>query len=273
MENNSYAGIIGSSEAPYLSSLAARCGTATNYHNITHDSLPNYLGMTDGASLSALAPFDGDCSPSPSCEVSASNLFSQATSWKAYDGSMPSPCDRAYSGLYAPKHNPAVYYTDLKDCSTDDVPLGTPKRSRLLSDFSREATAPAFSFLTPNLCDDMHGVPGTCMNDLVPAGDSWLRTWIGLITRTPVYRSGDTAVFVVWDEGAGGSLGEACASNTTDESCHVPMVVIAPSVRPGTVDRAQLDHYSLLKSTESLLGYPELGLARSATSFEGAFNL
>lgn len=273
MENQSYGGIIGSPDAPYIDRLAARCGVASNYHNITHASLPNYLGLSDGAGLPALSPYYDDCSPSPSCEVTATNLFEQSVSWKAYDQSMPSSCDKASSGVYAARHNPAVYFTDLRDCAKNDVPLGTTARSPLLRDFAAEPSAPSFSFVTPDLCHDMHGVPGTCDGNLVSAGDAWLRTWIGLITRTTVYASGDTAVFITWDEGAGGGAGEACAFNTSDQSCHVPLLVVAPSVRPGTVDRAKLNHYSLLKTTEVLLGYPELGLARSAAAFAAAFNL
>jgi hypothetical protein len=272
MENNSYGAIVGSSQAPYLNSLLTRCGIASNYHNITHHSLANYVGLTDGAKLSALRPYDGDCLPARSCEVTGTNLFHQARSWKSYDESMPSRCYKQNTSLYAPRHNPAVYYTDLTDCSKDDVPLGTAKNSPLVSDFSSETTAPALSFVTPNLCDDMHGA-GVCGANLVAAGDSWLRTWIGLITRTHVYASGDTAVFIVWDEGAGGTTGEACANNTKDQSCHVPLFVVAPSVRPGTVDKAQLNHYSLLKTTEALLGYPALGLAASAASLKAGFNL
>src|SRR5690349_4616970 len=48
MENRSYTSVAGSSQAPYLNSLAAQCGLATNYHNLTHPSLPNYLGATSG---------------------------------------------------------------------------------------------------------------------------------------------------------------------------------------------------------------------------------
>ena len=48
MENHSYDTIIGSPDAPYINSLAASCGLATNYHNISHPSLPNYIGATSG---------------------------------------------------------------------------------------------------------------------------------------------------------------------------------------------------------------------------------
>ncbi len=49
MENHSFGDIIGNTaQAPYLNSLAAECGLATNYHNISHPSLPNYIAATSG---------------------------------------------------------------------------------------------------------------------------------------------------------------------------------------------------------------------------------
>ncbi len=35
-ENHSYSTIIGASDAAYFNFLAAKCGLATNYHNVTH---------------------------------------------------------------------------------------------------------------------------------------------------------------------------------------------------------------------------------------------
>src|SRR5689334_18057183 len=43
MENHSLGQIIGSDAAPYINQLASSCGLATNFHNITHVSLPNYI--------------------------------------------------------------------------------------------------------------------------------------------------------------------------------------------------------------------------------------
>ncbi len=79
----------------------------------------------------------------------------------------------------------------------------------------------------------------------------------------------------MWDEGTGGSAaaGDSCFANTTDVSCHVAMIVVAPSVQAGTTNSDLLSHYSLLRTTEDLLGYPELGMAASASSFQSAFNL
>src|SRR6266496_2339248 len=61
MENQSYEQVVGSNSAPYLNSLARACGLATNYHNITHPSLPNYIAATSGLSGQALQPFRSDC--------------------------------------------------------------------------------------------------------------------------------------------------------------------------------------------------------------------
>src|SRR5437016_4579932 len=47
-ENHSYEQIVGSSNAPYLNALIAGCGLATNFHNLTHASLPNYIGAVSG---------------------------------------------------------------------------------------------------------------------------------------------------------------------------------------------------------------------------------
>jgi hypothetical protein len=268
MENNSNTTIKGSKSAPYINSLIAKCGYASNYHNVTHPSLPNYIASTDGATLSALAPFESDCTPSPSCESTTNNIFNEVTGkkgWKGYAESMPSNCYQSDSGFYAPRHNPAVYYTDLSTCSSRDVPLGTTSSSPLLSDFSTETKAPSFAWITPNLCDDMHGASG-CPSNLVKTGDTWLGRWVPLITGTNVYKDGDTALFITWDEGEGGSY-------KTGVSCHVLFIAVAPSVMAGTVDSSQLNHYSLLKTTEDLLGVSELGLAKSAASFAKRFNL
>src|SRR5262249_50214783 len=67
MENHSYDTIIGNSQAPYINTLAGQCGLATNYHNISHPSLPNYIAGTSGLGLSDLKKFDTDCSPSKHC--------------------------------------------------------------------------------------------------------------------------------------------------------------------------------------------------------------
>jgi hypothetical protein len=49
--------------------------------------------------------------------------------------------------------------------------------------------------------------------------------------------------------------------------------VIAPSVKAGTVVSAQLDHWSMMKTIEQMLGLAQIGQAKTATSMESGFNL
>jgi hypothetical protein len=92
MENHSYDTIIGSSQAPYINSLASECGLAANYHNISHPSLPNYIAGTSGLGYAEIKKFKSDCSPSRHCSTPAPSIFGQGETWKAYQESMPSNC-------------------------------------------------------------------------------------------------------------------------------------------------------------------------------------
>jgi phosphatidylinositol-3-phosphatase len=263
MENHSLGDIIGNtSQAPYINSLAAECGLATNYHNTTHPSLPNYLAATSGLAQGSLPVLSYlDCSPSFFCRTSAASIFGQGESWKAYQESMPSNCDKSGSGEYKVSHNPAVYYTSLSGCASRDVPY-----TQLAADLAGGAL-PAFSFITPNLIDDMHD--GT-----IAQGDAWLASNLPAILNSAPYRAGTTAVFITWDEGSGGYPIEDCDdTGTTDTSCIVPAIVISPSTLAGTISKAFFDHYSLLGTTEALLGLPKLGSAASSPAMTAAFHL
>lgn len=261
MENESYSDIIGNSQAPYFTSIAHECGLAVNYHNVSHPSLPNYLGATAGLSGSQLPLLSYvDCDVSVICDTSAKSIFGQGETWKAYEESMPSNCYKSNSGEYAVRHNPPPYFTTLAGCATRDVPY-----TQLATDLADNAL-PAFSFITPNLIDDMHD--GT-----IADGNNWLSSNLPKILSSRPYESGTTAVFITWDEGAGGYPIEDCDDNTTDTSCQVPTIVISPSTPAGTVSSTLFNHYSLLGTTEQLLRLPKLDQAASAPTMTAAFHL
>jgi hypothetical protein len=263
MENHSLGDIIGNkSQAPYINSLATSCGLATDYHVTTHPSLPNYLAATSGIAQRSLPVTTYlDCSPSAICHMTVGSIFGQGESWKAYEESMPSNCYKSDSGEYKVSHNPAVYYTSLSGCASKDVPY-----THLATDLADNAL-PAFSFITPNLIDDMHD--GT-----IAQGNAWLASHLPTILNSKEYLSGTTAVFITWDEGSGGYPIEDCDNTgVTDTSCIVPTIVISPSTRVGTRSRSFFDHYSLLGTTEQLLRLPKLASASSAPTMTAAFHL
>ena len=253
MENHSYGQVIGSSAAPYENTLARECGLATNYHGVTHPSLPNYMAGTGGTT----AGITTDCSPSATCRSTGSSIFGQIASsgrqWRSYEESMPSNCDLAPAGEYAVKHNPAPYYTAIRSqCRSWDVPFGTTTSGRFISDLNA-GTLPAFSFVTPNLCHDTHDCS-------VATGDAWLKAVVGRIVASATYKAGRTAVVITWDEGFG----------TTNQ---VPTIVVARSTRPGTRSGLNFSHYSLLRTTEEMFGLAKLGHAATAASMLTAFHL
>jgi hypothetical protein len=240
LENESYAQVIGSENAPFLTTLAHECGIAADYSATAHPSLPNYLAATSGSTWGIT-----DDDPPSSHPIHGRSIFGQVAAagltWRSFEESMPRPCDPASSGAYAVKHNPAVYFVGIRRlCSRWDLPLTA----------LRVGALPAFAFVTPNLCHDMHSCP-------VATGDAWLRRFVSSLVRGRSYRAGDTVVFVTFDEG-------------TDAANHVATVIVSPSTRPGTVSTARFDHGSLLRTTEQLLGLPRLG---AGTSMARAFDL
>jgi phospholipase C len=253
MENHSYNQVIGSTSAPYENSLARACGLATNYHGITHPSLPNYMAGTGGTT----AGITTDCSPSASCESKGASIFGQVSAsgrqWRSYQESMPSKCDLSSARAYAVKHNPAAYYTAIRSqCRSWDEPFGTTSSGAFVSDLSA-GRLPAFSFVTPNLCHDTHDCS-------VATGDAWLKAVVGRIVGSATYHAGRTAIVITWDEGF-------ASSN------QVPTIVVAPSTRAGTRSSTRFDHYSLLRTTEEMLGRAKIGHAATATSMRAAFHL
>jgi hypothetical protein len=240
MENKAYSQIIGSNRAPYINRLARQCGSASRFFAETHPSLPNYIAMTSG-STHGIADDNGPSSH----PLRGASIFSQAgAGWRSLQESMPSNCRLSNAGEYAVRHNPAAYYSAIRTaCPSHDVPLGsTPNLSA------------RFTFVTPNLCHDMHDCS-------VKAGDAWLSTWLPKLFASSQYRAGRTAVFLTWDEDDRG------ADN------HIATLVVAPSVRAGTAVSTKFDHYSMLRTTEQLLGLGFLGKAATAASMRGAFNL
>jgi hypothetical protein len=244
MENHSYSQIVGDPTAPYETALAGQCGVATNYFAITHPSLPNYIALTSGDAQG----ITDDLGPGYH-QLDVPSIFSQLGpgGWRSLLESMPAShnCSLVDSGLYAIRHNPAAYYTNIRtDCGTYDVRLGsTPDISA------------RFTFIAPNKCNDMHDCP-------VAAGDDWLKAFIPKLTSTAEYQAGSTAIFLTWDEDD--------ARNTGNR---VPTLVISPSTVPGTQSATTFSHYALLHTTEEMLALPFIGGVASAPSMRSGFNL
>jgi phosphatidylinositol-3-phosphatase len=241
MENHGYGDIIGSSQAPYINGLATTYGLATNYFAVSHPSLPNYIAATSGATQ-GIADDDGPSSHG----LNAPSIFSQLPGGKSrsLQEGMPANCSHSDSGEYVVRHNPYAYFANIgSGCSSYDVPFAS------VPDLSA-----AFTFVTPNSIDDMHD--GT-----ISDGDNFLKRYVPPLQASPQYQSGNTVIFITWDEDGG-----PCSGCTN----RVPLIVISPYTNHAR-DATPYSHYSLLRTSEELLGLSLLGNAASANSMLGKF--
>lgn len=256
MENKEYGSIIGNSSAPYQNYLASHYASAANYYAIAHPSLPNYLAMVGGNTFGMAS----DCQPAQ-CSVAASNLASllnaSSLTWKEYAESMPANCSQTVSpdGLYAPKHNPFVYFQGITG-NGGSGPTSSYCKSHVVSfdQFWRDLGAgdlPNFSFITPNMCDDAHDCP-------ISTGDGWLSTVVPRIINSTSFSS--TALFITYDEG---STNAGFGSNAGGK---VLCVMVSPYAVPGYASQVQYSHYSLLATIETLLKVGNLGRNDAAAS-------
>ncbi|MGN6378875.1 MAG: alkaline phosphatase family protein, partial [Gaiellales bacterium] len=227
-------------KAFYIKQLAGECGLAAGYGSITHPALPNLIASVAGTTAGLTRNHD-------TTQVSVPSLFKQVPSWGVYMESMPSACTTTDAPLahYVARMNAAIFFAGLP-CRKRDLPLGTPARGKFATALAA-GKLPRFSFIVPNECDSMsfsHSCGASKLGDFVALGDFWLRTWMRHLLSSKEYRAGSTVIFITWVDGVPGApLDHDCVQQPLP-NCHVPTLVVAPSVRPGTVASRTFTHYS-----------------------------
>jgi hypothetical protein len=230
-ENKTATSIVGNPEAPFLNALARQYATATQYSGVAHPSLPNYLALTSGTT----AGITTDCNPpGGSCLVTGPNIAQSldrsGRTWKMYAERMPAPCSIRNTNLYAVKHNPFVYFPSVTSnpsyCAAHVVPF-----SQFAGDVATPASLPDYSFISPNLCNDMHDCS-------VATGDAWLRATVPSILHSPAFTQQRSLLVITFDEG-----------DYTDNV--VACVFAGPAAALHAVSAAAYTHYSLLRTIEA----------------------
>jgi hypothetical protein len=325
-------GIIGNPQAPNITALWNKYNVATNYNGVWHPSLPNYLAMITGdwigtdvlrtcaVGTSHMYPvgstvgISDDDSPSvatdygppanPSCHRWTVNLPSVAgqlvkagKDWRAYLQNIPEsgttlanwPGDNNTAKLYAVKHNPFPYIAEIQADPKQfakQVPI-----EQLFSDLG-SGQVPAFSYIVPDQCRDMHGIgnplaPCGGANDTddvdVKRGDDETGWLVNGITGSTAWQHGRNVIFIVFDEGNGpltcnynpdtvtdtatGSLlpGADCYAEANFNDRVVLIAITNYGVR-GVQDTRFQSHYSLLKTIEAAFGLPYVGHAADPTT-------
>ena len=245
MENHGLSGILGNGAAPYLNSLIARYGLATDYRAVAHPSEPNYLALFSGSTQGVTD--DGVHN------IAAGNLADQldaaGRTWRVFAQNVPPGCFQGYSasggpdgpGTYARKHEPAISFTSIS---------GNAARCANITDFAHFDPASAdYELIIPNMCNDMHDCG-------VAQGDRFLAGFVPRILDSAAWQRGGV-LFITWDEGSG--------------SEPVATLVIAPGVPAGFRSSVPHDHYSLLRTIEDAWGLPCLAHACSANAMAEFF--
>jgi len=247
MENHTYGQVIGSADAPSTNSLAHTYALATNYFAVAHPSLPNYLALVGGSTFG----ITDDCT---SCHVAgspslANQLATAGLTWGDYQEGMPSACftgPDATAGRYAKKHNPFVYFDSV--VSNPSLCSHVVPATALAGDIAA-GRLPAFTWITPNLCNDTHDCS-------VKTGDTYLA---GLVPGLIQALGPHGALFIVWDEGEGSGTAGCCAGSAAGG--HVVAIVAGQGVKKAATSAVAYDHYSVLRTIEDNWGLPELGNA------------
>jgi phospholipase C len=237
-ENKGYKTIMEGSEAPFFHELASTYSQANNYYALFHPSLPNYLAMIGGTN----GGIEQNCIPGSGCEIHGKNIVDEIEesnrTWKGYMESMPTPCSPQNSGQYAVRHNPFVYYrtfTDDKErCKQHNAPL-----DQLYKDIEANQL-PNFSFITPNLCNDMHDCS-------VNTGDKWLADVVPKLLESSTFKTKKSLLVITWDE-----------AEPSDQVNQIPTILIGPTVKKAYKSSTIYNHYSLLRTIEDAWDLPAL---------------
>ena len=228
MENRSYDQALA---GPYTAQLASKYGVATNYHGVSHPSLPNYLAITSGSTWGIA---DDGYHRLPLTGL-GEQLTNAGISWRAYMEGMSGTCfSSPYP--YALKHDPFGYYGGR--CPAEVVPF-----TSFAGDVAN-GDLPRFVWITPGLCNDGHDCS-------TAVSDHYLSQVVPEIMSTLAWQE-NGVLFITWDEGE-------------DAYNHVLTLVIRPG---GTAQQSSAyhDHYSLLATIEDRFGLQRMGQAAHASS-------
>ncbi len=205
-------------------------------------------------------------------------VYDNLTDFSAITPQLTPPLSQAnVVKLYASKHNPFVYFSNVQAGANPnnnlDNSVGFDGAYGLYSDL-RTAGGPALSFIAPNQCNDQHGRGNGgpfCNYDpsdvgtqaglnpaLIHYGDVTLQKLVTAIKAAPSWNVGHNAIVVVWDENDYSQL-----PNTNQ----VPLIVETNYSTGGVRSNHFYTHYSLLKTLEAGLGLPCLNHACDSNAY------
>jgi hypothetical protein len=255
-----WASIAGSASAPYINSLLSTAAHAAGYvmaPGSFGSSEPYNIWLEAGDNLGTTGD-NGPVTDHQTTKLHLSTLLDGAgLEWKAYlEGVSGSGCPTASdsgTGYYV-YHDPFVFF--------DDVVASAAYCTQHIRPFTDLATdlangnAPAYSFIVPVLCNDMHD-PCAPLNDPVAQGDAWLKMAVPIITGSSAFAS--SALFITWDY-------------NNQNTSPIGMIVVSPFAKPGHSNTTAYDASSTMLTFQEILGVtPAMRNAATATDLSDLF--
>ena len=240
-ENEDYHSVIGNTrQAPFLNSLLPRASLLSSLYAEEHPSDGNYLALAGGSTFGI--PLTDPLEENSQYTIRAPDIGDLAMtaheSWKAYLQSANGPCDDTVHGYYWDDDMPMTYFADVRDrpayCAAHLLPL-----QAMQADLAGTATTPDFAWVSPDDCSDMEGCG-------IAPGDSFLRTELGAIMRSPAWRTQRSLAIITFDEDG--------ADHQRPAQRVATVMIGSAGVRQGYVSRVRYTHYSLLRTIEAALG-------------------
>ncbi len=252
-ENKPLKKIIGNTaDAPYINAIAKACSYSKNDLSLSTTSLANYIALTSGYTGCDKADTNGICShelpitankpPSswPQASKSIFELMNTTAPGSAVEWAEDSVgnCYTGGAGLFTVTHTPFPYYTRTQKTLC-------PQYARPFPANSADVLSARFNLVIPNKQDIMHLVPNSTISQRIQNGDNWLKGYLPGLLNSATYQAGRSAIIITWDEGNGSTF-------------TVPLIVITPYTTVGGISSVAVDHYSVLKGMEQMVGQTQL---------------
>lgn len=212
-ENHGWNSVVGNQQMPYLNSLIQQYSVAQGYYANTHPSIGNYFMLTTGQIITNNDGYNGTVS----VDNVVRDLIANGKTWKEYSESIPFVgYTGGDSGLYAERHNPCSYFSDVRGNQTQMnnlVPF-----TQLATDIANH-TLPNYAFIVPNLNNDAH-------NGTLAQADTWLATNLPQLLNSPDFNTPGGGLLII-------TFDEAENSDSSYGGGRVVWVAVGPDVRLG----------------------------------------
>ena len=258
-ENHGFDQIIGSENAPYINQLAKEGTLFTNSEAVTHPSQPNYLALFSGS----LQGIDGDrcldkVSPFTTPNLGAA-LLQRGYSFTGFSesltkaGSLECFYEESKGYDYARKHAPWVNWQG-GELQKNELPDSTNQPlTSFPSDFKN---LPTVSFVIPNEGNDMHNIDIDGDTAAIKRADKWLKDHLSAYVEWA--KKNNSMLIVTFDEDEGGSM----IHN------HIATIFVGDKIKQQH-NSTPINHYSVLRTVESMYNLPLSGKAKDAKLIQG----